>query len=103
MAQLADSRLHEAFNSMLRTDYISLNDAEKLALLSQYYVDYFGLLPEVLGETDQLIVGRRGTGKTTLLYRALVGCMESWSELHADDAVPGPRTLGARKRGRSFY
>src|SRR5712691_4313371 len=74
--------------------YISLNDTEKLNLLSRYYVDYFGLLPEVLSDTDQLIVGRRGTGKTTLLYRALVACMESWSKEHPDNVAPKARTLG---------
>lgn len=84
----------EAFNSMLRTDYISLNDTGKLSLLAKYYVDYFGLLPEVLSDTDQLIVGRRGTGKTTLLYRALVACMESWSKDHPKHGSPKPRTLG---------
>jgi hypothetical protein len=87
-------RLNEAFNSMLRTDYISLNDVEKLRLLSEYYVDYFGLVPDVLSDTDQLIVGRRGTGKTTLLYRAFVGCMESWATDYEQTDGPRPRTLG---------
>jgi hypothetical protein len=92
--EYAQNRISEAFNSMLRTDYISLNDVQKLGLLSTYYVDHFGLLPEILSDMDQLIVGRRGTGKTTLLYRALVGCMESWKADCADDASPKPRTLG---------
>ncbi len=84
----------EAFNSMLRTDYISLNDTEKLSLLSQYYIDYFGVLPDVLSDTDQLIVGRRGTGKTTLLYRALVGCYQSWAKNYNPAGGAKPRTLG---------
>jgi len=94
MIDYAQGNIAEAFNSMLRTDYISLNDAGKLNLLSRYYVDYFGLLPEVLSDTDQLIVGRRGTGKTTLLYRALVACMESWSKEHPENVAPQARTLG---------
>lgn len=94
MPESSQGDIAEAFNSMLRTDYISLNDAEKLSLLSRYYVDYFGLLPEVLSDTDQLIVGRRGTGKTTLLYRALVGCMESWGKTRSQGVAPKPRTLG---------
>ena len=53
-------RISEAFNSMLRTDYISLNDLEKLSSLAEYYVDYFGYLPQILAKSDQLIVGRRG-------------------------------------------
>lgn len=94
MINYADGKIAEAFNSMLRTDYISLNDTDKLGLLSGYYVDYFGLLPEVLSDTDQLIVGRRGTGKTTLFYRAFVGCMESWKVDHPENVAPKPRTLG---------
>jgi len=90
----ANGDIGEAFNSMLRTDYISLNDTEKLGLLSQYYIDYFGVLPDVLSDTDQLIVGRRGTGKTTLLYRALVGCFQSWTKKYKADEGAKPRTLG---------
>ena len=94
MIDYAQGNISEAFNSMLRADYISLNDIEKLNLLSRYYVDYFGVLPEVLSDTDQLIVGRRGTGKTTLVYRAFVGCMESWNDEHPDNIAPKARTLG---------
>ncbi|WP_350578715.1 hypothetical protein [Pseudomonas sp. HY2-MNA-CIBAN-0224] len=72
------NNIEDAFNSMLRTDYIPLRDTAKLQRLSRYYVDYFGYLRQVVGESDQLIVGRRGTGKTTLLYRALIECVHSW-------------------------
>lgn len=82
----------EAFNSMLRTDYIALSDTEKLRLLGQYYVDYFGYLSQLLAPNDQLIVGRRGTGKTTLLYRVLVECMRSWANDGVHSQAP-PRTL----------
>ena len=82
----------DAFDSMLRTDYIPLKDTEKLSLLAEYFVDYLGYLPELLSATDQLIVGRRGTGKTTLLYRALVECMKSWEPGYEGPARP--RTLG---------
>lgn len=76
----ANRALEDAFDSMLRADYISLGDTEKLQLLGEYYVDYFNYLSSILSQTDQLIVGRRGTGKTTLMYRALVECMRSWDE-----------------------
>lgn len=81
----------DAFNSMLRADYIPLKDTAKLSLLAQYYVDYYGFLNQILSENDQLIVGRRGTGKTTLLYRALVECMRSWDSTKA--SIAKPRTL----------
>ena len=76
---------------MLRTDYIPLRDTVKLNRLSRYYVDYFGYLRQVVGETDQLVVGRRGTGKTTLLYRALIECINSWST--NDSSIAKPKTL----------
>lgn len=83
--------IEDAFNSMLRTDYIPLADTEKLKLLADYYVDYMGYMKDIVGPTDQLIVGRRGTGKTTLLYRALVECMRSWGP---GETSARPRTLG---------
>lgn len=89
-----EQRVAEAFNSMLRTDYISLDDVEKLNLLAEYYVDYFGYLPQILADSDQLIVGRRGTGKTTLLYRAFVECMRSWQSSGNTSTHTKPRTLG---------
>lgn len=91
-SSLNSGNVQDAFDSMLRTDYIPLRDTGKLALLADYFVDYLGYLPELLGPTDQLIVGRRGTGKTTLLYRALVECMRSWDTDYMGPARP--RTLG---------
>ena len=88
-----DQKVAEAFNSMLRTDYISLNDIDKLNLLADYYVDFFGYLNQILTESDQLIVGRRGTGKTTLLYRAFVECMRSWGD-PSNCKIIKSRTLG---------
>jgi hypothetical protein len=79
MDNMLQSNIEDAFNSMLRTDYIPLRDTAKLQRLSRYYVDYFGYLRQIVGESDQLIVGRRGTGKTTLLYRALIECIHSWN------------------------
>jgi hypothetical protein len=83
--------IEDAFNSMLRADYIPLKDTAKLSLLSEYYVDYYGFLRQIISENDQLIVGRRGTGKTTLLYRTLVECMRSWHS--SQTSVAKPRTL----------
>ncbi len=88
---MANQKVDDAFNSMLRTDYIALRDTAKLSLLAEYYVDYYGFLRNVLSDSDQLIVGRRGTGKTTLLYRALVESMRSWDR--EQPAIAKPRTL----------
>ena len=60
MAQ--SQNIEDVFNSMLRTDYIPLADTEKLNLLADYYVDYMGYMKDIVGPTDQLIVGRRGGG-----------------------------------------
>lgn len=78
MDKTLQNNIEDAFNSMLRTDYIPLRDTSKLQRLSRYYVDYFGYLRQIVGESDQLIIGRRGTGKTTLLYRGLIECIHSW-------------------------
>lgn len=83
--------LEDAFNSMLRSDYIPLKDTDKLIRLADYYVDYLGFLREIVGESDHLIVGRRGTGKTTLLYRGLIETINSWS---AVDTIAKHKTLG---------
>jgi hypothetical protein len=91
---MANANLEDALNSMLRTDYIALSDTPKLQMLSKYYVDYGGYVSQVVGPTDQLIVGRRGTGKTTLLYRSLVECMNSWGKDSVDRSSAKPRTLG---------
>ena len=88
--QLTD--VEDAINSMLRTDCIPLTDTEKLGRLKHYYVDYMGYLTQILSESDQLIVGRRGTGKTTLLYRAFVECMCCWDPIQK--SLAKPRTLG---------
>lgn len=90
MAQ-PNQQIDDAFNSMLRTDYVPLKDTAKLNLLAEYYVDYYNFLNQILSENDQLIVGRRGTGKTTLLYRALVDCMRSWEP--GRQTAAKPRTL----------
>lgn len=89
---MPDSGLEDALDSMLRTDYIPLTDTNKLNLLASYYVDYMGYMRQILGPNDQLIVGRRGTGKTTLLYRALVECMRSWDP--NSESMAKQRTLG---------
>ncbi|MBN1626600.1 MAG: hypothetical protein JW944_08745 [Deltaproteobacteria bacterium] len=82
------NNIEEAFNSMLRTDYIPLRDTSKLERLSRYYVDYFGYVRQIVGESDQLVVGRRGTGKTTLFYRALIECIHSWNPSIQSKAKP---------------
>jgi len=83
--------IEDAFTSMLRSDYIPLKDTDKLVRLAEYYVDYLGFLRDVVGESDHLIVGRRGTGKTTLLYRGLIECINSWA---GKDDIAKSKTLG---------
>lgn len=75
----------QAFTSMQRTDYISLDDVDKLTALANYYVDYFNNLPLLLQEQDHIVIGRRGTGKSALLYRAYVECLRSWDIGHKNE------------------
>lgn len=71
--------LRDAFQSILRADYISLSDMQKLAKLESYYVDYFNNIPKVLQDQDSYISGRRGTGKTSLLMRCYYECLKTVS------------------------
>jgi len=49
---MSNLQIDDAFTSMLRTDYIPLKDNNKLNLLAQYYVDYYGFLSQILSEND---------------------------------------------------
>ena len=71
--------VHKAFQSILRADYISIDDSNQLKMLGEYYVDIFNNLPIILQDQDNYINGRRGTGKTTLLLRAYYECLKTIS------------------------
>ncbi|MEY8496184.1 hypothetical protein AALC16_24760 [Lachnospiraceae bacterium 29-91] len=72
-------KLRVAFQSILRADYISIDDIHQLAKLDDYYVDYFNNVPKVLQDQDSYISGRRGTGKTALLMRCYYECLKTVS------------------------
>ncbi|MCL2560133.1 MAG: hypothetical protein FWE07_06560 [Turicibacter sp.] len=81
----------KAFQSILRSDYISIDDPEQLQKLEDYYVDTFNNLPIFLSNQDNFVTGRRGTGKTTLLMRAYYECLKSITSKKASAS----RYLGA--------
>lgn len=72
-------KLRIAFQSILRADYISIDDIYQLVQLDDYYVDYFNNVPKVLQDQDSYISGRRGTGKTALLMRCYYECLKTVS------------------------
>lgn len=71
--------LGNAFNSILRADYITLDKINELENLEGYFVDYFGILQSILQKQDNFISGRRGTGKTTNLLRGYYECLKTIS------------------------
>lgn len=71
--------LKNAFVSILRADYITLDQINELENLENYFVDYFGILQGLLQKQDNFISGRRGTGKTTNLLRAYYECLKTIS------------------------
>lgn len=71
--------VRNAFQSILRADYISVSEIAQLESLDKYYVDYFKNLPKVLNDQDSYINGRRGSGKTVLLMRAYYECLKTVS------------------------
>lgn len=77
--ELDIQNIRNAFQSILRSDYISISEIEQLEQLSEYYVDFYNNVPTILQEQDSFICGRRGTGKTTLLMRAYYECLKNIS------------------------
>lgn len=69
----------DAFSSMKTTDNVKLEDRFCLKQLQKYYIDPFGYLSNIMQSEDNFIIGRRGTGKSTLLYRAFAECIETWN------------------------
>lgn len=83
-----------AFNSILRADYISLDNIQELSLLEDYFIDYFGILNGLLQKQDNFISGRRGTGKTTNLLRGYYECLKSISpELKETQSLLGSKKI----------
>ncbi|WP_064662529.1 hypothetical protein [Pseudoalteromonas sp. MQS005] len=72
-------KLRSAFESILRADYITLDNLNELGDLEEYFIDFFGILESLLQKQDNFISGRRGTGKTTNLLRGYYECLKSIS------------------------
>ena len=70
-------KLRSAFDSILRADYITLENITELGNLEEYFIDFFGILQSLLQKQDNFISGRRGTGKTTNLLRGYYECLKS--------------------------
>lgn len=70
-------QLRSAFDSILRADYITLDNLNELGDLEEYYIDFFGILQSILQKQDSFVSGRRGTGKTTNLLRGYYECLKS--------------------------
>lgn len=72
-------KVKEAFESILRADYISIDGFEQLETLENYYIDIFNNVSLLLQKQDNYVSGRRGTGKTTLLLRGYYECLKTIS------------------------
>lgn len=70
-------QLRSAFDSILRADYITLDNLSELGDLEEYFIDFFGILQSLIQKQDNFISGRRGTGKTTNLLRGYYECLKS--------------------------
>jgi len=79
MNGIEKQNLRNAFDSILRADYITLDNLEELGDLEEYFIDFFGMLQSLLQKQDSFISGRRGTGKTTNLLRGYYECLKSIS------------------------
>jgi len=74
------NNIKSTFDSILRADYLSLDDFEQLSNLSNYYIDVFNTVSSILQKQDNFISGRRGTGKTTALLKGYFECLKSIKE-----------------------
>jgi hypothetical protein len=83
-------QIRNAFDSILRADYITLDQIHELENLEDYFVDYFGIMQSLLQKQDNFVAGRRGTGKTTNLLRAYYECLKTISpKLKDKDSIFG--------------
>lgn len=73
------NNIKDAFESILRADYISIDGFDQLDKLEKYYIDTFNNLGLLLQRQDNYLTGRRGTGKTTLLMRGYYECLKTIS------------------------
>ncbi len=71
------NKIKDAFDSILRADYLSLDRIKELEQLSDYYVDPFNTISSILQKQDNFISGRRGTGKTTALLKGYFECLKT--------------------------
>ena len=71
------THIKNAFDSILRADYLSLDDFDELENLSNYFVDFFNSIGSILQKQDNYISGRRGTGKTTALLKGYFECLKT--------------------------
>lgn len=71
------NQIKNAFDSILRADYLSLDNLDELNNLSNYYVDFFNSVSNILQKQDNYISGRRGTGKTTVLLKGYNECLKT--------------------------
>ncbi|GCD12254.1 hypothetical protein [Clostridium tagluense] len=80
MVKFLSEKVMDAFSSMKTTDSISLESNEDIKRLEKYYIDPFNYVNNIMQEEDNFIIGRRGTGKSTLIYRAFAECINSWDK-----------------------
>jgi len=77
LTQKQITNIKTAFESILRSDYISLDQIDQLNNLEKYYVDFYNNISSLLQQQDNFINGRRGTGKTALLIRGYFECIKT--------------------------
>lgn len=94
LTNLQKQKVRNAFESILRADYVSITDLSQMDQLDEYYVDFFNNTSSLLQRQDNYISGRRGTGKTALLLKGYYECLktiskkvEKSSEILGDDKV----------------
>lgn len=79
LLQREKQSIKNAFESILRADYISVEQLDELETLENYYIDFYNNTSSILQKQDNYISGRRGSGKTALLLRGYYECLKTIS------------------------
>lgn len=87
MKQQINQRIRNAFDSLLRADYLDVKNNQDLKKLNSSFIDFFNATGSILQKQDSFISGRRGSGKTASLMNGYYECLKT---IHPKIDTPSP-------------
>lgn len=77
MKEQINQRIKNAFDSLLRADYLDIENNQDLKKLNSSFIDFFNATGSILQKQDSFISGRRGSGKTASLMNGYYECLKT--------------------------